>query len=224
MDDLTTANGLTIRRELANPLPDGSIPFTEMITTAEGDFISMRTGFLAPGSRELERPTRKRGRPRKETQNVAIMLHETMAKCLKDASLTRGENARRRAISLTAARLDAAHALKINLGGHPGNAANYIRDQAKAATVDSRFDRLLFFEGDEKGNGRLAILLHETASVIAVQTGLMLRGHAWICQWGCKDASLRHINTQIPVIGMSDDVSRRLSERADSLDPSTDNR
>ena len=127
----------------------------------------------------LAAPKRRKGRPKNEPLKVAIALHEHMA---MSSSHGIGESKR-------LARIRAARALSI--GGDDDNAEKYIRTHSKHETVEavlSDYDRVMTWDGDAKGEGRLALILRQDASVRVVDSALHIRGMAWCCQWGERRA------------------------------------
>lgn len=149
----------------------------------DGEAVGPVTGALISDVFSASR--RRKGRPKNEPLKVAIALHEIMAlSAIHETGQTR-----------RLARIGAARALSI--GGDDDNAEKYVRTHAKHEMVKEALDdhyRVLTCDGDSNGDGRLALALRDDASLRVVGDALYIRGMAWGCQWGHREAFCGFIN------------------------------
>lgn len=198
---------LRVLAHYANPLADGSVPYAGLLTTQNGDYVATVSGVLPKDFLEKTTPLRRRGRPKNEPKSVAYLLHELIC----ESMVQDGEGLR-----ITAIRAEAAEAIGVGSRDDPEESGRYIRRQAnsetaRAATAD--FNKIMIIQGDAGGSGRLGILLHKEAHVRRGESGLIVHGVMWICQWGNREARYcRADNVQVPIGEMSPNIDRILTE------------
>lgn len=205
MTESKTKQPLRILAHYANPSTDGSMPFAGLLTTQDGDYVATVSGILPKGFLDKTTPVRRRGRPKNESKSVAYLLHELICKSLAQDS---------EGLRITNIRAQAAEAIGVGPRDDQEEAAKYIRrqsgsDTAKAATAD--FNQVIVFQGDAEGSGRLGILLRKDGSIRKSESGLIIHGVMWICQWG--DSEARHCRAnqaQVSISEMNPNIDQHL--------------
>ncbi len=207
MTESKTIQPLRVSAHYANPLADGTVPFAGVMTTHNGDYVATVTGVLPRGFLEKTTPVRRRGRPKNESKNVAYLLHDLMSE-----SLSRDSGGMR----ITAMRAQAAEAIGVGPRDNPEEAAKYIHRQARSNTAKDAtkdFNKIVVFQGDPQGNGRLGILLRKDSRISRIESGIAIDGLMWICQWG--DAEARHCradNAQVTIRDMNPNIDQHLAD------------
>ncbi len=207
MTESNTRQPLRVLAHYANPLADGTVPFSGLLTTHNGDYVATVSGVLPRDFLEKTSPVRRKGRPKNESKKVAYLLHDLICK-----SLARDIKGQR----ITNRRAQAAEAIGVGPRDDQAEAAKYIsvhadHPTAKAATAD--FDKIMVFQGDAEGSGRLGILLRKDGSIRKSESGLIIHGVMWICQWGDKEARhCRAENVQVTIRDMNLDIDQHLAE------------